>query len=571
MLARGAFEDLDADTVAAILEEAGRFAAEELAPLNRVGDETGARLEGGEVKLPPGWIEAHRKWREAGWAALPGPKEYGGQGLPCALGMAAAELWASANTAFSLAPMITQGAVEALAQHGSEALKALYLPKMISGEWSGSMQLSEPQAGSDMRFVKTKAVPQADGSYRLTGSKIFITYGEHEMTENIIHMVLARLPDAPPGVKGLSLFLAPKFLVNPDGSLGARNDILCAKLEHKLGIHASPTCVMNHGDNGGAAAWLVGEPNRGLHAMFTLMNRSRLGVGVQGAALADRACQAALAYAKERRQGTAEGFSETESVPIVRHPDVRRMLLNMKAKTEAARAICYACATAIDGSSLGGGSPENARATALAALLTPVAKAFSTDVAVDVSSEAIQVFGGMGYIEETGAAQHYRDARISPIYEGANGIQAIDLVTRKLPMGKGEVMRGFIAGLQEIAKATRAANIPELGATADQLDGAIRTLGEASLWIGGALASNRREAALAGATPYLRLFGLTCGAALLAKGALAATRLNAGDETVRLRTLLARHFAEHILPEAQSLKAAVTSGCEAVLASRELW
>jgi acyl-CoA dehydrogenase len=560
MLASGAFEDLDADTVAAILEEAGKFAAEELAPINKTGDVFGARLEHGKVTLPPGWREAFEKWRDAGWASLPGPREYGGQGLPCALGMAVGEMWGAANVAFSLGPMLTQGAVEALSEHGSDDLKARYLPKMISGEWMGTMQLTEPQAGSDMRFLKAKAIPQGDGTYRITGSKIFITYGEHELTGNIIHMVLARLPDAPAGVKGISLFLVPKLLVNDDGSLGERNDVVCSKLEHKMGIHASPTCVMNYGDRGGAVAWLVGEPNRGLNAMFTLMNRSRLGVGLQGVGLAERACQAALEYARERRQGGAGA----DASPIIEHADVRRMLLNMKAKTAAARAICYACATAIDGSACNPGSPENVRATALAALLTPLAKAFSTDVGVEVTSDAIQVFGGMGYIEETGVAQYFRDARIAPIYEGTNGIQAIDLAARKLPMANGEVVRTFISGLKEIAGAARAANVPQLGATADCLDAAIGALSETSLWMGGALMSNRREAAFAGATPYLRLFSLTTGAALLTKGALSAMRSGeASDGTL----LLTRHFAEHILPETLSLKIIVTSGYETVLAS----
>lgn len=575
MLAAGAFEDLDAETAAAIVEEAGRFAVGALVPLDRSGDETGARLQDGAVILPPGWREAYARWREAGWAGLPCPKDHGGQGLPCALSAAVAEIWASANLAFSLAPMLTQGAVEALAQHGSPALKALYLPKMISGEWAGSMQLTEPQAGSDMRFLGARAVPQADGTFRITGTKIFITFGEHALAENIVHLVLARLPDAPPGLKGISLFLAPKFLPNADGSPGLRNDIVCTKIENKLGLHGSPTCVMIHGsaplgsaplggatDGGGSTAWLVGEPHRGLHAMFTMMNRARLGVGVQGVGVAERAFQGALAYARERRQGRAPGAAEGETSPIIRHPDIQRLLLTMKAKIAAARAICHVCASAMDE------SPRNGEAAALAALLTPVAKAFASDVGMETASDALQVFGGMGYIEEAGAAQRYRDARIGPIYEGTNGIQAIDLLTHKLPSGGGEPLRALIRGLKNNAGAIRAAQVPDgeaaFATLAGRLDAAIAALEETSLWMGEALATNR-AAALAGATPYLRLFALTLGGSLLAKGALASIEAGEDPATRRGRVLLARHFAAHLLPETQALRAVVTSGSETTL------
>ena len=566
LIERGICEDLDLDVVDAILEEAGKFAAEQLAPLNRQGDLEGASLENGTVTMPAGWDEVYRQWIEAGWGGLPCPTDHGGQGLPVTLSMAVAEMWQSACMAFSLNTMLTQGAAEALALHGSEALQQTYMAKMVTGEWSGTMQLTEPHAGSDLRFLKTKAVPQGDGSYRLSGTKIFITYGEHDLAENIVHMVLARTPDAPQGTQGISLFLVPKFLVEADGSLGARNDIHCASVEHKLGIHASPTCVMQMGDNGGAAGWLIGEENRGLYYMFTMMNRARLGVGIQGVAVAERAYQQARAFAEERKQGGEAATDGASMAPIVVHPDVRRTLLSMKARTAAARAICYVTAYAIDIAERASEPEDRARGLADASLLTPVAKAYSTDLGVEVASDGIHVHGGMGYVEETGAAQHYRDARITPIYEGTNGIQAIDLVTRKLPLENGETVRRHIAGLKAAVSDVKGSNEPAFGAAGARLEEAVDALEVATEWMLETLPT-RAEAALAGATPYTRLFGLASGGVYLAKGALARSR--AGNGAASDQIAIARFFAENHAVDAPGLAKTVTEAADSVLAASD--
>src|SRR5690606_12593588 len=409
-LAGGRFGDLSADLVDAILEEAGRFASDEITPLRKVGDEQGARLKDGAVTMPDGWKELYRRWMEGGWNAVSGPVDYGGQGLPTMLSVATLEMWNSGAMAFALGPTLTMGAVEAIDKHATEELKALYLPKLVSGEWMGTMNLTEPQAGSDLGALRTRAERAADGTYRIFGQKIFITYGEHNFTDNIVHLVLARLPDAPAGTRGISLFLVPKFLVNPDGALGRRNDVFCASIEEKLGIHGSPTCTMIYGDGSvpgeekGAVGWLVGEENRGLACMFTMMNNARLAVGMQGVASAEAAFQKALAYAQERRQGRADKDTGGQMSPIVLHADIRRTLLTMQALTRAARAISYSCAHAIDMARVSEGD-EARRWQERAGLLTPVAKAFSTDIGVEVASMGVQVHGGMGYIEETGAAQ----------------------------------------------------------------------------------------------------------------------------------------------------------------------
>ena len=569
ILDRGLFEDLSDDLVDAILSEAGKFANEEIAPLNKVGDEQGARLENGVVHMPDGWAEAYRRWVEAGWGALPCPQDFGGQELPVMLAMACNELWNSASMAFGINSVLTQAAVHALHKFGSASLKETYLPKLVTGEWTGSMQLTEPQAGSDLSLMKTKAVPEGDGTYRLFGSKIFITYGEHPLTDNIIHMVLARTPDGPPGTKGISLFLVPKFLVNDDGTLGERNDVFCTKLEHKLGIHASPTCVMNYGDKDGANGWLVGEENKGLIAMFTMMNQARLAVGIQGVGIAERAYQQALAYAKERKQGRTKGAPDGGMVAIIAHPDVRRMLLSMRAKTAAARALCYMTANALDLAARGQDEEERAAEHAKASLLTPVAKAFSTDIGVEVASEGIQLHGGMGYIEETGAAQHLRDARIAPIYEGTNGIQAIHLVTRVLGDGDGSALRRHLSELKTIVADVQASNEPAFGNMGGKLDDAVSRLAEASNWMLDAVRDNF-DGALAGATPYSRLFGLTTGGAYLAHGALIASRMD--DSGHKDQINLARFFADHLLGETSGLADTVTDGAEAILsASAEMF
>src|SRR3954471_5734731 len=427
----GHYGDFDADITAAVLEEAGRFAAEVLAPLNRVGDEHGVKLDKDKVTTAPGWPDAYQRWAGAGWNAVSGPEAFGGQGLPLAINAACTEIWSAANIAFGLCPLLTLSAIEALDAHGSDELKQIYLAKLVSGEWPGTMQLTEPQAGSDVGALRTRAERVSDGSYRISGTKIFITYGDHDMSDNIVHFVLARLPDAPPGTKGISLFLIPKFMVKPDGTLGARNDIYASGIEHKLGMHAAPTCTMTMGDKGGAIGYLIGEENRGMQCMFTMMNQARLGVGLEGVGIADRAYQQALAFAQERKQGRGIGSKTTGMDTIIVHPDVKRMLMQMRAMTAAARSICYATAVALDVSGRAKDAKVRSDAAARGALLTPIAKAFSTDIGNEVTSLGVQVHGGMGFIEETGAAQHYRDARITAIYEGTNGIQSIDLVTRK--------------------------------------------------------------------------------------------------------------------------------------------
>src|ERR1700693_3377607 len=425
------------DVVEAMLAEAGRLAGEVIAPLNRIGDTFGTPFKDGVVTTAPGWKEAYKTWRGGGWNGLAAPVEWGGQALPQSINIACIEMWNAAAMAFAVGPLLTIAAIDALHAHGSEQLKRTYLEKMVTGEWTGTMQLTEPQAGSDVGALRTRAERASDGSYRISGTKIFITYGDHDMTDNIVHFVLARLPDAPAGTKGISLFLIPKFLVNADGSLGQRNDIFASGVEHKLGMHASPTCTMTMGDHGGAIGYLIGEENRGMQCMFTMMNQAPLGVGLGGGGVADRAYQQALAYAQERRQGRAVGKQGDGSDPILVHPDVKRMLMQMRALTAAARTICYATAVALDVSVRATDARVRALAAARGALLTPIAKAFSTDIGNEVASLGVQVHGGMGFIEETGAAQHYRDARITAIYEGTNGIQGIDLVMRKLAADGG--------------------------------------------------------------------------------------------------------------------------------------
>jgi acyl-CoA dehydrogenase len=559
----GVVGDLSPDLVDAILEEAGRFAGDEIAPLHKVGDEEGAVLRDGAVTMPAGWREAYRRWIEGGWNGLSAPQEHGGQGLPATLNIAALEMWNSASMAFGIGPTLTMGAVEAIERHGSEALKATYLEKLVSGEWMGTMNLTEPQAGSDLNAIRARAEPAGDGSYRVFGQKIFITYGEHDITDNIVHLVLARLPDAPAGTRGISLFLVPKFIPDADGAPGTRNDVFCASIEHKLGIHASPTCTMIYGDGfaggePGAVGWLVGEENRGLACMFTMMNNARLAVGIQGVAVAEAACQKALAYARERRQGRAAGHSGDGMAPIVMHPDVRRDLMTMKALTQVARAICYSTAHATDMARTAHG--EEARHwQERANLLTPVAKAFSTDIGVEVASMGVQVHGGMGYIEETGAAVYYRDARIAPIYEGTNGIQAIDLIMRKLPQSDGAHVHGFIEELRADIDAVRASNRGGFGETAAICAAALDDLDAATSFMLAALKDGRTDEVLAGATPYLRLFALAAGGALLARGALAQ------EDAARIA--LCRFHAENILVESGALRRRATEGAASLAAA----
>jgi acyl-CoA dehydrogenase len=564
----GIFPDLSLDLVEAILGEAGKFANDVLAPLNAVGDKHGTPLKDGRITMPPGWKEAYTSWAQAGWNALPANPDYGGQGLPAILNSACIEMWNAANMAFALGPLLTCGAIEALNVHATQELKDIYLARLISGEWMGTMNLTEPQAGSDLNALRAKAEKQADGSYRITGQKIYITYGEHDLTDNIIHLVLARLPDAPPGTRGISLFIVPKFLVKADGSLGAQNDVRCHSTEHKLGIHASPTCTMVFGDAGGATGYLIGQENRGLACMFTMMNNARLGVGLQGVGIAERAYQQALWFAGERKQGRAPDAIGEGMSPIVHHADVKRMLMTMKAYAHAARGICYQVAEALDRAHAAGDDAARKAAHERASLLTPIAKAFSTDIGSEVASIGVQVHGGMGFVEETGAARHMRDARITAIYEGTNGIQAIDLITRKLPLSGGAAAQALISDIRKTTTAVMNTRNPALGHTAARLRDATESLDRATAWMQNALAGNAPDDALAGATPYLRLFGLAQGAACLAKAALAAdTAIAAGDTDPahQGRIALCRFFAENLLTAVQGLETTVTTGAASVL------
>jgi len=571
LLERGLLGEIDEATIRAVIEEAGKFGAEVLDPLSATGDKSGSKLSNGKVETPPGWRDAYQRFAAGGWASLSAAEEWGGQNLPAIVATVAGEIWNSANMGFGLCPLLTLGAIDAIEAQGSESLKATYLPKMVAGEWSGTMNLTEPHAGSDLSQLKTRAVREADGTYRLFGTKIFITYGEHELTENIIHLVLARLPDAPAGTRGISLFLVPKILVNADGSLGAANDVVCAGIEHKLGIHASPTCVMKYGEKGeGAVGYLVGEENRGLAVMFIMMNAARLAVGMQGVAVAERATQRALSYARERRQGRSLASTGAEMSPIIEHADIRRSLMTMKALTQAARAICLMTARETDVARRSKDAAERAAAHNRVALLTPVAKAFSTDIGCEVASIGVQVHGGMGFIEETGAAQHYRDARILPIYEGTNGIQAMDLVGRKLPLEGGKVVLDYIADLDRTVAEVRASNRPEFGRMGERLQEAVTALAEATRWIGGTLA-RQPDNAMAAAVPYLKLFGLAAGGVYLAKGALAATRNGAAAAPGSSAQVIAvaRFFAETLATAAPGLKDSVVDGAAALLLDPE--
>jgi len=557
------YEDATSELVEAVLEQAGKLAGEVFSPLNHPGDEHGTRIENGVVVSPPGYSEAYRQFVDNGWQGIGKSTEINGQGLPFLVHSAVAEMWDASNLAFALCPLLTSGAIEAIESHATPELRELYLPQMISGEWSGTMNLTEPQAGTDLAAIKTRAQREAD-HYRIHGQKIFITWGEHELTDNIVHLVLARLPDAPAGIKGISLFLVPKYLVNADGSKGERNDLRVVSLETKMGIHSSPTCVMAYGDTEGAIGYLIGEENNGLACMFTMMNNARLMVGIQGVGIAERALQEATAYAAERRQGRAPGWRGEGMSPIIEHPDIRRTLLLMRGLTQASRAICYACAHAIDKAR---GEDDAGFWRERANLLTPLAKAFSSDAGFDVASLGIQVHGGMGYIEETGAAQYYRDVRVAPIYEGTNGVQALDLLTRKLLRDRGAAVKEFLAEMT--------ASLPKLGGDGlgAALEPELARMREATDWLLETGATDLARAA-AGATPYLRLFGTVTGAWLLARGAAAARRRlsNGGAEDrafLEAKIATAQFYMANILPRATAEAAAVIHGADSTLALDE--
>ncbi len=555
----------------AILDEAARFAADVLAPLNRSGDTEGAQWHDGAVQTPEGFRDAYKQFVAGGWNALAAAPAFGGQGLPTVLATAVDEMWHASNMAFALCPLLTRGAIEALALCGSAALQARFLPKMVEGVWTGTMNLTEPQAGSDLSAVRTRATPEGD-HFRIRGQKIYITYGEHDLAENIIHLVLARLPDAPEGVRGISLFVVPKFLVEPDGNLGARNDVRCVSIEHKLGIHASPTAVLAYGDDEGAIGYLVGEANRGLEYMFVMMNLARFSVGLEGVAIGDRALQQAADYATTRVQGSETGVRGGGRVPIIRHPDVRRMLLDMRARTEAMRALAYFVAAQLDIAARVEDRATRARAQGLAELLVPVLKGCATENAVEIASLGVQVHGGMGFVEETGAAQHLRDARITPIYEGTTGIQANDLVGRKIARDGGEAARDAIAAMRATADRLEGEDVAALR---ERFVAAIDALASCVEWV---VANHRADprATAAAAVPLLKLFGITAGGWQMSRAAhVARQKLVSGDNADRdfyaAKLGTARFYAEHVLPQAPGLAHAVTHGSAGVLAFEETW
>ncbi len=564
VLDTGKFPDVNEELVTAILMEAGKFAEEEIAPLNKLADEQGAELEDGVVKVPDGWKECYERWIEAGWNSLTGNPEFGGQGLPITLLMATMDIWNAASIAFGICPTLTIGAFEALYTHGSDELKQKFMENLVSGKWMGTMNLTEPQAGSDLNELRMRAERNSDGSYRLFGQKIFITYGDHEITENIIHLVLARLPDAPAGTAGISLFLVPKILVNDDGTLGERNDVTCIGVEEKLGIHASPTCTLSYGEKEGAIGYLIGKENQGLACMFTMMNSARLTVGIQGVGVADRATQQAIEYARERKQGRVIGSESSQPDEIANHPDIKRNLLLMKAKTVASRAICYCCAQAIDMSKSTEGEVAKFWHERVA-FLTPFAKALSTDLAVEVTSTGVQVHGGTGYIEETGAAQHFRDARILPIYEGTNGIQAIDLVMRKVLISNGEHVGLVFDEIEQTLLECQQSNNYKISSIGNRLKESLEDVKEATQYILRAHKEDRKNEILAGATSYLRLFGLTLGGSYLAKAALASARMNESTPAEEIRILEANFFAENLLVETSGLSKSVIGTATSVL------
>jgi len=559
--ATGAFPDFSDDVAVAILEEAGKLTTDVLGPLNWTGDQQGCTLENGVVRTPDGFKEAYDKFVEGGWQGLQFPAEHGGMGLPRALGCALMEMLQSANMAFGLGPMLSFGAIEALIAHGSDELRALYLPRIINGEWSATMNLTEPQAGSDVGALKTKAEPNGDGTWSITGQKIWITWGEHDCAENIIHLVLARTPDGPPGTKGISLFLVPKFLLNENGEPGARNGVQAIGLEHKMGIHGSPTCTMSYQ---GATGWLIGEENKGMACMFTMMNSARLNVGVQGVGIAERAYQRALAFAKDRRQGRSVMSEEAAPHAIIEHPDVRRMLSLMKAKIEAGRGLCLHAAVEQDYAEHHDDAEERAWSKRREELLIPIAKAWCTDMGVEVTSLALQVHGGMGFIEETGAAQHYRDARIAPIYEGTNGIQAIDLAFRKLSMEGGKAMAELIEDIRETIEDCATSSNPSLPGLAQRLKPAADALETAARRMATAETADR----FTGATAFLKLAGDVVGGWLLCVGAVAAQRRlkeAEGDlDYARHRISLANIYADTVLAAAPGLLGEIMLGADAL-------
>ncbi|MEX3811816.1 acyl-CoA dehydrogenase [Paraburkholderia sp. BR13439] len=565
------FEDANLDTAQAVLDESAKLCGEVLAPLNVDGDRNPSSWKDGVVTATPGFRDAFHQFAEGGWQGVQHPLDYEGQGLPKLIGTPCVEMLNASNLSFALCPLLTDGAIEALLTAGSEAQKKTFVPKLISGEWTGTMNLTEPQAGSDLALVRTRAEPQADGSFKLFGTKIFITWGEHDMAKNIVHLVLARTPNAPDGVKGISLFLVPKFLVNEDGSLGERNDVHCVSIEHKLGIKASPTAVLQFGDHGGALGQLIGEENRGLEYMFIMMNAARFAVGMQGVAISDRAYQKAVAYAKERVQSRPVDGSAKQSVAIIQHPDVRRMLSTMRSLTEASRALAYVAASHCDIAHRHPDDATRAKHQAIYEYLVPIVKGWSTELSIDVASLGVQVHGGMGFIEETGAAQYYRDARILPIYEGTTAIQANDLIGRKTLRDGGKVAKELLAGIAETVEALGAQQGAAFASMRTQLAEGQRALGAVVDFVV-ANAKGDPNAVFAGSVPYLKLAGIVLGGWQMARAQLAAAARRDEDPAFHdAKIATARFYAEHVLPQAAALEVAIVSakGGEGVLALSE--
>lgn len=557
------FADVDASMVGDLLSEAARFFEERFSPLNKVGDTVGShRNTDGTVTTPEGFKEAYQAYVDAGWGAVGFDQGFGGGGFPWLVNIAIQEIMNSSNMALTMAPLLTQGAIDAIMHHGDEIQKMTYLPKMISGEWTGTMNLTEPDAGSDVGAVRTKATKQSDGTYLISGTKIYITFGEHDMADNIIHLVLARTPDAPAGTKGISCFIVPKYVLNTDGSLGARNDVKCVSIEHKTGIKASPTCVLSFGDEGGAVGYLIGEENHGMSYMFTMMNQARLGVGLEGMALIERAYQQSVEYAVQRKQGRAPGAPAGESSSIILHPDVKRMLVTMKSTIEALRRIIYWNAACLDIAAHHTDAAEREKASDIAALLTPISKGWGTDMGVELTGMAVQIHGGMGFIEETGVAQHYRDARITTIYEGTNGIQAMDLVGRKLGMKGGAVILGLFDEMD--AMHDKLLKHPELLASAAELKSAVTAVRGTTNWF--FENATNQVAVLSGATPYLRQLSTLVGGYVMAKSAHIAVHSDLSEEEKSAKVNTARFFCEQLLPAVHGLSGAVM-GDDALLMS----
>ena len=557
------FADVDASMVGDLLSEAARFFEERFSPLNKLGDTVGShRNADGTVTTPEGFKEAYQAYVDAGWGAVGFDQGFGGGGFPWLVNIAIQEIMNSSNMALTMAPLLTQGAIDAIMHHGDEIQKMTYLPKMISGEWTGTMNLTEPDAGSDVGAVRTKATKQSDGTYLISGTKIYITFGEHDMADNIIHLVLARTPDAPAGTKGISCFIVPKYVLNTDGSLGARNDVKCVSIEHKTGIKASPTCVLSFGDEGGAVGYLIGEENHGMSYMFTMMNQARLGVGLEGMALIERAYQQSVEYAVQRKQGRAPGAPAGESSPIILHPDVKRMLVTMKSTIEALRRIIYWNAACLDIAAHHTDAAEREKASDIAALLTPISKGWGTDMSVELTGMAVQIHGGMGFIEETGVAQHYRDARITTIYEGTNGIQAMDLVGRKLGMKGGAVVLGLFDEMDVMHD--KLLKHPELLASAAELKSAVAAVRGTTNWF--FENATNQVAVLSGATPYLRQLSTLVGGYVMAKSAHIALHSDLSEDEKSAKINTARFFCEQLLPAVHGLSGAVM-GDDALLMS----